>query len=232
MTVATEASYAELIYTGVETIFTPGMQAQQQADVHCGYLDGDGLSVELIRGTHFTVTLDSSAAVTIGRIAFPIASALSPLTIWVERITPAVQGTDFKNLNRFNPEVHQQIADAGAMRDAELRNRQNRTVTPFAVSETAVDFRSRRLKAADPIQPEDLVTKQYSDDHTGTAAQEAAEAARDIAVAAAETASADAQSAAGSANAAEGYAAILENPDYGFYVDAPTETRDYGTYAP
>lgn len=31
--------------------------------------------------------------------------------------------------------------------------------------------------------------------------------------------------------AAEGFAALLENPDYGFVADAPTETRDYGAVA-
>jgi len=36
--------------------------------------------------------------------------------------------------------------------------------------------------------------------------------------------------AAGSATAAQGYAAILANPDYGFFVDAPSDTRDYGSF--
>ncbi len=39
-----------------------------------------------------------------------------------------------------------------------------------------------------------------------------------------------ASNAAGSATAAQGYAAILASPDYGFFVDAPTSTRDYGLF--
>jgi hypothetical protein len=232
MTVATENSYAERQYTGVETTFTPGFSARDAVDVHVGYLDDDGLPVELVLGTHFTVTLGGDRAVTVGRLAFPSASPLAPVTIWIERVTPAVQTVNFRNLAAYDAGVHEDIADADAMRVAELRNRQARTVTPFAVSSEAVDYRSRRVKAADPTLPEDLATKFYVDEHTGTAAAEEAKAARDEAVSAADTATVKAAEATAAAAAAEGFAAILENPDYGFYVDAPTENRDYGTYAP
>lgn len=231
MTVATEASYAELVYTGAQSVLVPGFAAQAAADVHAGYLDPNGgRPTELIQGTHFTVTLDASGNVTVGRLAFPPASVLNPLTLWFERVTPAVQGVDFENLHQYSASVHQGIADAGAMRDAELRNRQARTVTPFFVSGSAADFRPLIVKAADPANPEDLVTKAYSDAHTGTAGAERAEAAADRADAAAAQAAADRASTDAAAAAAEGYAALLGNPDYGFYTDIIVSTRDYGTY--
>ena len=42
MTVATEAHYAERLYTGTETLFAPGFIARADADVHVSYLDGSG----------------------------------------------------------------------------------------------------------------------------------------------------------------------------------------------
>lgn len=230
MTVATEASYAELAYTGAEMLFTPGFSALSAADVTVGYFDAEGLLVDLLPGVHFSVDLDDAGAVTVNRIAFPSASAQAPVTLAIERVTPATQGVDFDNLARYDASVHERIADAAAMRAAELRNRQNRAVTPFAASDDVVDFRPRRVRAAEPVVDADVATKFYADEVSGANAQAAAEAARDIAVTAASTASAQASSAAGSAASAANSALILGNPDYGFYVDAPTSTRDYGTY--
>lgn len=230
-TVATEACYAELLYTGVEIVFTPGFSAHAEADVHVGYLDADGLPIALTLGVHFTVTLGGDNAVTVGRIAFPSASPLAPVTITIERITPAVQGVDFENLQTFSAGVHERLADAAAMRDAELRGRQNRTVTPFTVGDEVIDFRPRRVKAADPVDADDLVTKSYADEHTGTAAAAEAKGYRDEVVILAGDVAADAATAEGAANAAAASAAILQSPDYGFYTDIISSNRDYGTYA-
>jgi hypothetical protein len=41
---------------------------------------------------------------------------------------------------------------------------------------------------------------------------------------------ADVITTAGLVAAAEGYADALANPDYGFFTDAPSETRDYGSF--
>ncbi|MFT4115416.1 hypothetical protein [Bradyrhizobium sp.] len=230
MTVATEASYAELLYTGVETVFPPGFSAQDAADVQVGYFDTDGLLVPLIAGTHFIATLDASGAVTVTRVAFPYASPSQPVRIAIERVTPATQGVDFDNLEAFDASVHERLADAAAMRDAELRNRQARTVTPFTGSNDVVDFRPRRVRAADPVESTDLATKFYADEVSGSNAQAAAEAARDIAVSAASTATTQAGIATGAAGLAATYAAMLGNPDYQFYTDATSTSRDYGTY--
>lgn len=230
MTVATEACYAERQYTGAETQFSAGFAAQSEADVHAGYFDIDGLPVEFVRGAHFTVTLGAGGAVTIGRLAFPAATPMSPVTLWFERVTPAVQGVNFTNLAAYDAAVHEQLADASAMRAAELRNRQNRTVMPFVVGAEVVDFRPRRVRAADPDQPGDLVTKKYADENTGTAAAAEAKGYRDQVVAIAADVAVDAATAEAAANAAVAAALILENPDYGFYTDAISDTRDYGTY--
>jgi hypothetical protein len=230
MTVATEACYAERSYTGVETVFTPGFSALNAADVHVGYFDISGLPVALTQGVHFSVALDpATRAATVTPIAFPSASVAAPTTMTFERITPAVQGTNFQNLAQFDPAVHELIADAGAMRAAEVRSRQNRAIIPYAAGNTAVDFRPRKVKAADPVAPEDLATKLYADTVSGTSAAGQAAASAAAALVSQNVAAASATSATNSANSAAASAAILGNPDYGFVADAPVSTRDYGT---
>jgi hypothetical protein len=228
MTVATEACYAERSYTGAETIFSPGFSALAAADVHVGYFDANGLPVALTFNVHFSVSLDAQGAVTVTRIAFPSASVAAPVTMTFERITPALQGTDFTNLNQYDPSVHQRIADAGAMRDAELRSRQSRAVTPYSASSTAVDFRPRKVKAADPVAPEDLATKAYADTVSGTIRGD-----RGGGLCGRGAGFANLGGRIGdqrqSASAAAASAAILASPDYGFVADAPVSTRDYGT---
>ncbi len=230
MTVATEAAYAERQYTGIETLFTPGFSALDPADVLVGYLDISGLPVQLTLGVHYSSALDpSTSAVTITRIAFPSASADAPVTIYIQRNTPATQGVDFTNLAQYDPSVHQEIADSGAMRDAELKGEFARNQQPFNASSTAVDFRPRVVKAADPVSPEDLATKAYADLVSGSDAAGQAAISAAAALVSQNASAASATSASGSAASASASAAILSNPDYGFVADAPTQTRDYGT---
>jgi hypothetical protein len=231
MTVATEAAYAERQYTGVETTFSPGFSALDPSHVLAGYFDPvKGVSTEFTYQVHYSVTLDpTTQAVTVTRIAFPSASAGQPVTIWLSRETPATQGVDFANLNQYDPSVHQLIADSGAMRDAELRSELDRVVQPFTTSTDAVDFRPRNVKAADPLAPEDLATKAYADLVSGSDAAGHAAASATAAAASAVTAAASATAAAGSAATAATNAALLGSPDYGFFSDAPSVTRDYGS---
>jgi hypothetical protein len=49
MTLPTEVAYAELLWTGVETVFAPGFAAEIVGDVAVSYLDADNLPVPLTR---------------------------------------------------------------------------------------------------------------------------------------------------------------------------------------
>ncbi|NUU41372.1 hypothetical protein [Tardiphaga robiniae] len=259
MTVPTEAAYAELLWSGGETAFTPGFTAEHIDDVEVSYLDADGLPVPLTRGVHFNVSLDSALNVSVTPIALPVA----PKTMTFERNTDAVQGTNFENLHRYNATVHGVLFDRAFRLLGELKSRVVRSVGPFFTSDDVVDFRPRRIKAADPIDDSDLATKFYVLTVTGilnlqnyviqcaasaaaaaASAMEAlgyktgAEAARDKAQAWSDTAeNTPVQGAEYSSYhwsrksqaAAALVLAALAVTDYGFVADAPTETRDYGT---
>ncbi len=230
MTVPTEAAYAELLWTGLETSFTPGFSAENVDDVDVSYLNLTDVPVALTRGVHFNASLDSALNVTVTPLALPSATALAPVTLIFERNTGAVQGTDFGNLHRYSATVHGTLFDRAFRLLGELKARVIRRVGPFVTTDDFVDFRPRRVKAAEPIAAEDLATKFYADTVSGTAAQAGAEAARNIAVAQAAIATTQAGIATGAATLAGTYASILGNPDYGFYTDIPTTSRDYGTY--
>lgn len=266
MTVATEAAYAEAVYTGVETLFTPGFSAQAAADVLAGYFDSSGLPVDLTQGVHFSAALDAEGAVTVTPIAFPLATPAAPVTIWMQRDTPAIQGVDFTNLNQYDPAVHERIADAGAMRDAEIRSKFSRGVQPFNASADTVDFRPRTVRAADPVEDADVATKSWVLSVTGLidiANSVAAAAASAVAAAASAALALVYQSGAQDArDTAQAWSDTPENSnvpgtseysafhwsqkaaaaaaslvpylsliDYGFFSDAPTDTRDYGSFS-
>lgn len=230
MTVSTEAAYAERLWTGLETSFTPGFAAASLDDVDVSYLDADGLPIALTRGVHFDIALDVAGNVTMTPLFLPSASPDSPVTIVLERDTPAIQGTDFTNLHRYSAEVHGTLFDRAFRLLGEIKGRVRRAVVPFTTSDSVVDFRPRIVRAGEPVVDSDLATKLYADTVSGSSAQAGAEAARDISIAQAGIATAQALIASGAAALAATYAVILGNPDYGFYVDAPTDTRDYGTY--
>lgn len=161
MTVATEASYHQLQWTGVETSFTPGFSAEAVADVQVSYLDINQLPVALTRGVHFSVSLGADGAVTVTPIAFPSASAGSPVTIIIQRNTTAVQGVDFENLNSYDPSVYETLFDRAFRILGELKGKIARAVTPFVTTDSFVDFRPYRVKAADPVDDADLATKAW-----------------------------------------------------------------------
>ena len=229
MTVTSETAYATRLWTGGESVFAAGFSVERTADVTVSYLDANGLPIALVAGVHYTADLDGNNALTISPLMFPSASLASPVTIAIERNTPAVQGTDFRNLRAFDAATFGFLFDRAFYILGELKSRLSRTI-PYIVSEFVVDFRPRRVKAAPPQDPTDVATKLDADTVSGANAQAAAEAARDVAIQQSAIASNAASTATAGANAAQGYAAILANPDYGFYTDAVSTSRDYGTY--
>jgi hypothetical protein len=116
MTVSTTASYGDRSWTGVETTFAPGFRAQSAAHVEADFTDALGVVTALTRGVHFSAAIDGGGNVSCAPIALPPA----PGTIRFYRLTPALQGTDFANLESYAPGIHTLLHDAAALRDQEL----------------------------------------------------------------------------------------------------------------
>lgn len=116
-TVGTEACTASLNWTGVEGVFAAGFPALDPTHIVVTYKPAVGNAVPLTPGIHFTAAIDGAGAVTVTPIAMPAAPGL----VTIDRQTPAVQATNFINLASFSPDIHTQLHDAAAMRDAELR---------------------------------------------------------------------------------------------------------------
>lgn len=161
MSVATETDYAERIYTGAETSLTPGFTAEADGDVTLSYLDASGLPVALTRNTHFSVSRDSGNNVTVNRIAFPAATPSVPVTMLIARNTAALQGVSFVNLNAYDASIHETLFDRAFRILAEVKGRVARYAAPFFTTDAVVDFRPRRIKAADPVDDSDLATRLY-----------------------------------------------------------------------
>lgn len=117
ITLSSEASYAELAWTGVETSFAPGFKADADADVYINARNTSDVSTALTRGLHYTVSRAADGLVTITPLALPAA----PQTLEIYRRTPALQPTDFANLGGYTADVHTRLHTLAAMRDAELR---------------------------------------------------------------------------------------------------------------
>jgi hypothetical protein len=130
MTVASSTATATLNWTGVETGFSPGFQAMQASDVTVTYVVG-AIQLQLVAGTHYSIALDGSGFVQIAPLALPpppAAPATSQLVI--ARNTSPLQAVSFADGVPPSAEALEQVADAGAMRDQELR----RDVNGFATA--------------------------------------------------------------------------------------------------
>lgn len=258
MTVATEVAYAERDYTGVETDFAPGMVAQSVSHIGVSYRDANGVVTALTRGVHVAVTKVGDEGFTGAVSATPLNMPPAPGTVIFERTTPAVQETDFDNLEDFDPNIHTRLFDADALRAGEVRSRQARAIAPWAsVTDEAVDFRPRRIIAPDPVNDQDVATKIWVLSITGIlnltalvaaaaasaaaalgyqtgaqAAQTLSEAARDASQGYANNSSASAAQALASANLATALYNQIDTRarDWGDFQGATTIALDFGDF--
>jgi hypothetical protein len=159
MPVAVDPGYAERVWTGVETDFAPSMVALAAAHVAVRYRSAAGVLSDLTVGAHLSVAKAGAVDVVGAISSAPIAMPPAPGTVIFERTTPASNDADFDNLEGYEPNVHTRLADAAALRDAELLGRQARAITPFTATDDVVDFRPRRVQGAEPVADEDFATK-------------------------------------------------------------------------
>lgn len=247
MTVATEVSYAQRAWTGAETDFAPGMVAQSASHIVATYRDAEGVLTTLVAGANLTISKAGDEGFTGAISAAPIAGHMpsGPGTVIFERVTPALQETNFANLADFDPDIHTRLHDADALRAAELRSRQGRTIAPFTVTDDLVDMRPRRAAVADPVNDEDVANKLWVLTVTGVlnlTALVAAAAASAVAAAASLTSVLSAKAATETArDASQGYAnnsstsaaasLASANLSNALYNQIDSRARDWGDFS-
>lgn len=198
MTIENQNSYRELAWSGVETSFNPQFRAEREEDITVQYEDADLAISDLTFGVHFDVALDGDNNVTVTPLSMPAA----PGTLLIERVTRALQETDFQDLEDFPATTFTLLFDRLTMLVAENRRDIARQVGPFTTIAGVVDFGDYRVRAAEPIDDADLATKGYVLEVTGLLALQAyvdAAAASAAASAVSATASSTAKTGAESA---------------------------------
>lgn len=119
MTVATEACYAERQWTGVETSFAAGFTAQHASHIALSYRNSLNVVTPLTQGLHAQVMFGVGGEV----IVVPLALPPAPGEVLIERVTPALQATNFTDLAKYSAATHERLHDAAAMRAAELKRK-------------------------------------------------------------------------------------------------------------
>jgi hypothetical protein len=126
MTVASQAVTATRSWTGVESVIASGLAAADAVDVGVIY-DGPAGRFALTPGVHFSPRLQGGGGAAGLVDLYPLAMPPGPATLLLRRRTPALQLADF-DTGAFDPDVLERALDAGALRDAELREGLDRSV--------------------------------------------------------------------------------------------------------
>ncbi len=116
MPVTSELCFAVRNWTGAETQFTTGFKAAAAIDVAVK----TGAGVTLVRGVHFTSSLDINS----NMVVTPLGGMpAAPQTLLIERVTPAVQPDTIAVNDTYSPVNLERRLNEAAMRSAENRRR-------------------------------------------------------------------------------------------------------------
>ena len=142
MTVSSAIATATLNWTGVETSFSPGFQAQNPGDVSVVYNStaGGATNLTLTQNTQYSVALDGYDNVTVTPISLPAA----PATLTFSRNSTALQADFFQDGVPWSAAVIMAALDLCALRDQELR----RDLTAGAAGWAAETARALAAEAA------------------------------------------------------------------------------------
>lgn len=133
MTVATEAFFAQLQWTGAESAFAAGFSAELASHVKVAARDPVTLvSLMLSQGIHYKVVFLADQAVQI----MPITLPAPPKTLVIWRDTEAIQNVDFLDLEDFSAADHERLHDRWGRAIAELKGDIERTIR-LPISELA-----------------------------------------------------------------------------------------------
>ena len=105
--------------------FSPDVACLDLTHVTVRYRDDGGAETSLTAGLHLELARNSTTG---GVTATPLAMPAAPGTVCFERETPAINTVDFADLAGFSSTTHTLLANACALRDAELRRKAARAL--------------------------------------------------------------------------------------------------------
>ena len=117
MTVSSAIASVTFNWTGAETQFSPGFQAESTGDISITWVNAAGASGTLTLNTHFSAALDGYNMVTIGVIAFPPA----PATVTIARNSTPLQIDHFQDGVPWSASIIEAALDLLTLRDQEQR---------------------------------------------------------------------------------------------------------------
>lgn len=116
MTVSSPACESSHVWTGVETVFSTGIEIRETSQLVVSLTNATGEATPLVHGVHFrTSIVDGLASLA------PLTMPASTGVVHVRRETPLEQGQTFPGDDNYDPESHELAHDLAAMRLAEVR---------------------------------------------------------------------------------------------------------------
>lgn len=119
--------------------------------------DGDAIGQTL----NVDYTLSGAQNVSGGTVAFTTAPSVGTANVLVQRVLPFVQPTSIRNQGAFFPAIHEDVFDRLTMEIQQASAFGSNSLQKNA-ARTGWDFESLRgINAADPVNPQDVVTKSW-----------------------------------------------------------------------
>lgn len=156
MTVSTINSVAEFVTNGVVRNFPFYFKFLDNKDLVVAYISPEGVSSDLVMGTHYTV---SGASNDRGGSITTIAALAGPGQLIVSRDMEAYQQTSLRNQGKFLAETHEDVFDRLTMLVQQGFSIFKRALTrPFGRDYFYAENR-RIASVKDPVAPQDAATK-------------------------------------------------------------------------
>jgi hypothetical protein len=133
MTVSTTISEVTRSWTGVETVFSTGMRAEDVS----GLVVSTAVGLVLTRGYHYQSEIDGAGLLNV-RPLTPMIAGIAATTLLIRRVTADTQPIDLRNSDGFDGPIVERELDRRTLSNQELRLRVDRAVTALALLEEEV----------------------------------------------------------------------------------------------
>lgn len=165
MTVASEINHNQYVGNGVTTAFDYGFRVFKNSHLLVQVSDLDGVLSTLVLGTDYTVTGVGASG---GKVLLTVPLAIG-WSISIDRSLPIVQETDLRNQGTFYAETHEDAFDYLTMLIQRVYSYFNLALRKPSWLAKFYDAQGNRISnLANPVNPQDAVTKNYSDNQAQT----------------------------------------------------------------